>query len=460
LSIEALLQWWFHLTTYIFSHHPRLCIMARREIWQKPVLHNEEAQALERRVGWLELFYDLFLVVTISQLSQALQTHVSWEGLRSYVLLFAAVFWMWNGWVFYNERFETTGLENRLFFFLQMLGMTGLAVFANNGSAAEFSGFVLCYVAGRFVTTFLWLRASYHSPAFRPTGLIFALSFTTGNALELASLLDSAHNSDLRCTLFATGLAVEIISPLFTIKTQRALPPMSSSKRPERFGLFIIIILGEAVIAVTQGIARSAHDSLAMIIPATLGVAVSFGLWWIYFDFIARRPPRPSVAFGALWMYGHLALAMSIGAVGTGLLLTITSTTAVLDFSTRALLCGAVGAALIAMGLIEFTLKRDTHEPSQAIISESLKLASGAACVALIWAHEPLQNALQNVLQNILQNTLQLPNLLHTLMLSAVTLLMLLLAILAVNMIYGLWVWFRQDLPEAVLTERNELESI
>jgi hypothetical protein len=37
---------------------------------------------------------------------------------------------------------------------------------------------------------------------------------------------------------------------------------------------------------------------------------------------------------------------------------------------------------------------------------------------------------------------------------------MLLLAILAVNMIYGLWVWFRQDLPEAVLTERNELESI
>ncbi|HSH65603.1 MAG TPA: low temperature requirement protein A [Bacteroidia bacterium] len=52
----------------------------------------------EKKIGWLELFYDLVYVAAISQLTHHLAQHPSWHPLCYSCLLFSLVFWSWvNG---------------------------------------------------------------------------------------------------------------------------------------------------------------------------------------------------------------------------------------------------------------------------------------------------------------------------------------------------------------------------
>ena len=119
----------------------------RRTWWQTPTLHREEDEALHRKVSWLELFYDLVFVAVIAQLSHNLALHMSWSGLAGYVLLFVPVWWVWIAGTYYNERFETYGLETRVFTFLQMLPVAAMAVFAHGALDSTGAEFALAYAA-------------------------------------------------------------------------------------------------------------------------------------------------------------------------------------------------------------------------------------------------------------------------------------------------------------------------
>lgn len=52
----------------------------------------------------------------------------------------------------------------------------------------------------------------------------------------------------------------------------------------ERFGLLIIIVLGETVIGVVDGLAHTPVDTLTLAV-GLVAVGVGFGAWWTYFDF-------------------------------------------------------------------------------------------------------------------------------------------------------------------------------
>ncbi|NJK74427.1 MAG: low temperature requirement protein A [Microcoleus sp. SU_5_6] len=136
--------------------------MAKRQWWQKPQLRTDEDQNIHRKVSWLELFFDLIFVVVVAELSHYLAKHVSLEGVGSFILLFLPVWWVWIGATYYNERFETEGLENRIFTFLQIIGAAGLAVFVHDGLGKTSIGFALAYVLSRLIITYLWVRGGYH----------------------------------------------------------------------------------------------------------------------------------------------------------------------------------------------------------------------------------------------------------------------------------------------------------
>jgi low temperature requirement protein LtrA len=69
----------------------------RPAIWQPPTLRQDSAEDSDRRATWLELFYDLVFVVTISQLSHYLSEHLSWLGVVSFMLFFVPIWWCWVG---------------------------------------------------------------------------------------------------------------------------------------------------------------------------------------------------------------------------------------------------------------------------------------------------------------------------------------------------------------------------
>lgn len=88
---------------------------------------------------------------------------------------------------------------------------------------------------------------------------------------------------------------------------------------PERFGLFTIVVLGEAVLAVANGIDATGWRPVAVAIGVG-GFVIASGVWWVYF--IATfdreagnrvlRAGRRAVIRSYLYAYGHLLVYGSI----------------------------------------------------------------------------------------------------------------------------------------------------
>lgn len=101
--------------------------------WQPPQLRIDRNGETERHATWLELFYDLVFVVTITQLSHTLSANISLSGVLSFVALFVPVWWAWIGATFYATRFDTDDVGHRLLTLFQMMAITALAINIERG---------------------------------------------------------------------------------------------------------------------------------------------------------------------------------------------------------------------------------------------------------------------------------------------------------------------------------------
>jgi len=399
---------------------------ATRRAWQRPTLRTDEDFAQHRPVSSLELFFDLVFVVVIARLAHHLAAHVDVGGVLAFAVQFLAVFWVWNSFTYYAERFESDGLETRLFAFLAILPVAGLAVFAEEGMGATYLGFALAYLLARAVNHLEWVRAGLHEPVFRPV----AARFLTGYLLALAVIAASfATSGTARVTLFTLAVVLEIATPYFTVAQQAVLPKLSTSKFPERFGLFTIIVLGESVVGVITGLSELQEAALldgSALVAGVLGLGIGFSLWWIYFDFVARRPPKPVFVIALFWVYLHLAALTGITATGVGVSVAIGDTaTGSLADPSRYLLVGGVVVGLLGVAALQTTLARPADEPTHRRLSPALKVAVAAVIGTL------------GVLD---------------LGWSTIALLVMLLVGLAVPMTYGALVWFRHPTAQTALT--------
>jgi low temperature requirement protein LtrA len=164
----------------------------------------------------------------------------------------------------------------------------------------------------------------------------------------------------------------------------QALPPTNSLV--ERFGLFTIIVLGEVVFGIVGGL--SVHDrDTRTITTGMIALGIGFGFWWIYFDLVGRRPPRPDGAAMMGWLLSHLPITLSITAAGAAMVSLIgRAHDASTPQSTTWLLCGAVALGLIALILTERSLAN--AERLEVVYRPlSLAQAGGAGAVLVVgWA--------------------------------------------------------------------------
>jgi low temperature requirement protein LtrA len=86
----------------------------------------------------------------------------------------------------------------------------------------------------------------------------------------------------------------------------------------ERFGAFIIIVLGETLTGVVAGLSGEPVNGLDLAV-GLVAVVVGFGAWWTYFDFAGHRQPRQEPAATAQWIYGHLPLTAAVAAMGAAM---------------------------------------------------------------------------------------------------------------------------------------------
>jgi low temperature requirement protein LtrA len=114
-----------------------------------PWLRGGSGEEGERRATWLELFYDLGFVVTVSTLASRLSGDYSPVSALQFVGLFVPVWWAWVGHTIYATRFDTDDVTHRVCTFALMLAAAAMAVqipYALEGGSA---GFAAAYVGAR-----------------------------------------------------------------------------------------------------------------------------------------------------------------------------------------------------------------------------------------------------------------------------------------------------------------------
>lgn len=354
---------------------------ARNEWWQKPRLHRTSDSQEERRVGWIELFFDLVFVVVVSQLAHALAGEVTWRAVGTFALLFVPSWWLWIGMTFYAERFETMDVSHRLATFAAMLPVTALALFTHAGLPEGARGFALAYAAGRALIIAMWLRGGFHEPVARPMTHRFGVGFGASAALFVASVWVPAP---WRYALWAVALCVDLLTPAVTFRTQRALPPFSS-RIPERFGLFVLIVLGESIVSIVTGLAEAHPLTFRTVAAGGLGMALTFAFWWLYFDIISHRYARPGLGFGISRNYLHLPLVMSCTAMAAAVLNVVRHADEPLPGGVRALLCLSLAGACASIAALMSVVHPPSHPGAFRTMQRALLAVAAAAASMPLW---------------------------------------------------------------------------
>ena len=120
----------------------------------------------------------------------------------------------------------------------------------------------------------------------------------------------------------AVLIGIEMLGP-FVAERRRAGRRGTPHHIAERYGLLVIITLGEGIIGTVASINAVVHGSQGWTVDAAVvafaGVGLTFAAWWTYFaipwaDVLALHRER---AF--IWGYGHIVIFGSLAAIGAGL---------------------------------------------------------------------------------------------------------------------------------------------
>jgi len=368
---------------------PSAATRFRRWFWQPPRAHGEiEA---ERRVSFLELFSDLVYVVVIAQAARALAASVSLRGYLEFLVVFCVVWVAWaNGTLYYELHGREDG-RTRTFVFLQMAILALLAIFTAKAAGDAGAAFAVVYIGFLAVMTWLWymVRRQDLPEYMAGTARYLAAMVVSIGVMAVSAVLPT----DARLVVWALYSVGWLSFMLLFGWLSRRAPVtgiVPTDAMVERFDLLIIIVLGEVVTGVVNGLGDADHD------PVTLGTGfvalmVGFGLWWIYFDVGGRRLPRLDGLAVNAWMELHLPIAVAIVGAGTAMVGLIEhahepGTPA----ATSWLLAGSVALTLLALGLMTRTL--DDFGRHRAIYAPLALVMVAAAGIALLigrWAPAP-----------------------------------------------------------------------
>jgi low temperature requirement protein LtrA len=287
--------------------------------WRPPRPHGETI--VDRRVSPLELLYDLVYAAVIAQAAIHLAAHVSAGGLFEFAAVFSLTWIAWaNGSLYLELHGRLNNGRTRTYFFLQIGILAIVAVYAADAGDGGF-GFAVAYTAFLVVMTWLWYEVRREDARLRPEFLADTARYLVAMAVSVVVILVSAFlPAPLRLVVWAMfSVAWVFLLLLFgrsPIGLGRGMAPTDSLV--ERFATLTIIVLGEVVFGVVDGLSQSEHD-FATIATGMLALVVGFGFWWIYFDVVGGKLPKPDGGALASWILSHYPITLSIAVAGAGM---------------------------------------------------------------------------------------------------------------------------------------------
>jgi low temperature requirement protein LtrA len=280
----------------------------------------------------LELLYDLTIVVAIGTAADELAHYVADDHVRAGVIGFAfaafAVIWAWINYSWFASAYDTDDWVFRLATMVQMVGVIILALgleqaFASidHGSTLDNGVMVAGYVVMRTSMVFLWAQAARHDPGRAPAARTYLWTIAVAQAgwVTLVFL-----DLSVAATFAVAGvlLAIELAGPAIAERRYGGTP-WHAEHIAERYGLLVIITLGEGIIGTVASLNAVVHGAEGWTLNAALvaiaGVGLTFGSWWMYFALPWAAALQVHSRRTFTWRYGHIFIFAGLAAIGAGL---------------------------------------------------------------------------------------------------------------------------------------------
>ena len=317
-----------------------------------------EGEHTERRVTPLELFFDLVFVFALTQVTGFLADHLTWTGVLQGAALLVVLWWAWGGYSWLTNAVPAEEVIPARLVILTAMAAMLVASLAVPGAFGEYGVlFGLAYFVVRLLHVALFVLATGNSPETRQAMLRLAPGFLGAPALLIpAGFVDGFAQGALWVMAVGVDLGVSLVRGVSGFRVH-------AGHFVERYGLIVIIALGESIVAIGVGASGLTLDP-GVILASVLGVALAAALWWAYFDLVmlvAER--RLSAAKGAerarlardSYSYLHLPMVAGIIFVALGVKQTLAHVGDPLGTIPAVALCG--GVALYLLGHNAFRLR-------------------------------------------------------------------------------------------------------
>lgn len=354
----------------------------------------------------LELLFDLTFVIAFGVAGNELAHFLADEhfaaGIGGFLFAVFAISWAWINFSWFASAYDTDDWIFRLLTMIQMVGVLILALGLSDmfeslehGGHVDNGVMVLGYVVMRIPMVFQWARAARGDPGRRRACQAYIVTILVAQAGWIALLF--AHTSIPVTIAFVVVLVlIELAGPVIA-ETRLGGTPWHAHHIAERYGLLVIIALGESLIGTMATLTALVGPegpgwSVDVALIGIAGTALTFGMWWIYFVIPSAEVLHAHRERSFGWGYGHIPMFAAVVAVGAGLHVAAYYVEGTSELGTVAtVLTVAIPAAVFVAGVYwMFSALTRSVDPfhvwliagSAAVLVASVALAAAGATMA------------------------------------------------------------------------------
>jgi low temperature requirement protein LtrA len=304
----------------------------------------------------LESFFDLVFVLAFTRVTDFVSNRLDPVGVVQGIAVLMALWWAWVCYSWLTDIVAAHGITKaRIMIFAGAAAIVVAALALPDAFGQGGIVFASAYAVARLLHVGLFLMASEERSRTHRTIERLVPGLVGGPALlVIASLV----GGPARAALWGAALAIDYLTPLIRNPAGLQIHPKHFA---ERYGLVIILALGESIASIGVSEERIA---VGVVAAAILAIVLCAALWWSYFDYVkgsaqkrleeAGHSDRALLALDA-YSYIHLAMVGGIVFIALGVRQTIADVEHPLSVIRAGAICG--GAAVYLLGIFAFRLR-------------------------------------------------------------------------------------------------------
>ena len=313
----------------------------------------------EHRVTPRELFFDLVFVFAFTQVAALLAGDPTFAGIGRGVLVLGALWWAWTAYAWLTNTVDPEEGVIGAALLIALIAMFVAALVVPD----VFDDEGVLFGAAFFVV--IAMHLALYALAGRGNRDLFVavLRLAPWTLVGAALILVAGVAEGARTWLWLAALACTYVGAFMSGSTGWQL---HASHLAERYGLVIIIALGEAFVSIGIG-AAGVEMGLGEVVAAILGLLVATSFWLAYFDFFSIRgeqmlraregPERVALARDA-YAYAHLPMIIGIVLFAFAMKTIVAHVGDELETVAAFALCGGSALYLLAYSAIRIRLER------------------------------------------------------------------------------------------------------